>query len=431
MSGNHAQSVEIYGPVGTSLTAARADVQSCKLEFLAEGSTCCCYKITEGPYEGYLLKEFCPCGANRKSENKPIELKGEKLNEKYNDFLNMKDFAVTLGTQYREGRGNLFEIPRLFETSLGKCYLYEDFNGCVVSSVEPREGMTEQLIQSLKITLYTLNDLMNVHESGCAHLDIKPGNIFCIYMDSKTDFRCRSIDLGSCVRFPDGDEWEKLSESDFVSTQGAYETYDITGVISFCGGGNTDDDEEDPTDEEKKNVLKWLDLKACAKMMVELILRDPDVRIETIDQARGALEMWFKGKGEKNGHPFRNLCICDRLCQIIENLWLMPYENGCFYSLDHFRCDLCALLEVLEAKCDPGDKDTAQRIVLAHKNLERYYDTFLRHRMELDGTTRDDPFDGLLEDYLEKKREFDGKNPPPCEYWTVAKYYRKLLETYL
>ena len=74
------------------------------------------------------------------------------------------------------------------------------------------------------------------------HLDMKSQNTCRLFIDNPQDYRCRSIDLGSCMTLPPEQEWKDLAQKEFVSTERVYLGEDIKAAKEFLK--NNDDDEK-------------------------------------------------------------------------------------------------------------------------------------------------------------------------------------------
>lgn len=424
VTGNYAKEVKIYrladrGEIPSEMIA-KAEVLP--LEFLARGDTCCCYRIGGGgSYAGWLLKEFRP--RNSKRDENGAQINANSLG--FKAFEAMGEPVERLVDSYDHAKATFFEDPVLYDTSLGKCYLYKKVAGEMVSNFmkERRLMWKERLCQVLRIMVFVLNDLQKLHEAGMVHLDMKMENTFVLFIDNEKDFRCRSIDLGSCMTLPPEKGWSKLTPGDFASTEGWYLGCDIEMITVFL----QDYDGED--DEIKKNALRWLDLKACMKMMLGLLLKyDPKVTGK-LEVAKALLKGFFCSQSIAQNEVIHYLDIFDRLLAIVDHFDCCPFVNKTdeFYPLSEFRLDLYRLLAILgDTTLTPDtkeEKEAVRKTELIHNNLSTYCTELLKNHEKSEEWS----FSSLLNDY---EVFINNPNTKPEEY-SVAGYYKHLLIKHL
>lgn len=418
-SNNCAKCVKIYGPAGE--VAHPQEVKTYGLVLEAKGSTCYCYRIKgDGEYAGHRLKEFCTRRSKR-DENGAVIIK--ENSPQYLAFMNMREPAVLLAGSYDHAQATFFEKPVLYDTSLGKCYLYQKVAGKMVSDfmAEKRLMWKEHLCQVLRVMVFVLNDLQRIHEANMVHLDMKRENTFMLFVDNEKDFRCRSIDLGSCMTLPPEQEWKDLAQKEFVSTERVYLGEDIKAAKEFLK--NNDDDEK------KKNILFWLDLKACLFMMFELLFDGNSPMLGSSVEIKNALEDFFRDKTASSENPIHYLDIYARLCAIVDRSFRRPYDKKgtAFYPLSEFRLDLYRLLAILgDDKLTPDEKeekDAVNRDKLIHDDISVYCTELLKNCEK----NQEWSFGDVLNDYEDF---INNPNTKPEEY-SVAGYYKHLLIQYL
>lgn len=419
VSNNCAKCVKIYGPAGEG--DLPQEVKTYDLVLEAMGSTCYCYRIEgNGEYAGHRLKEFCTSCSER-DENGAVKI--NESSPQYLAFMNMSEPAVLLAGSYDHAQATFFEKPVLYDTSLGKCYLYQKVAGKMVSDfmAEKRLMWKEHLCQVLQVMVFVLNDLQRIHEANMVHLDMKRENTFMLFVDNEKDFRCRSIDLGSCMKFPSEQGWKDLAQKEFASTKRVYLGEDIKAAKKFLE--NHDDDEK------KKNILFWLDLKACSFMMFELLFEGNRLRLDRPIYVCEALKNFFCKQAETSENPIHYLDIYARLCAIVDRSFRCPYgkKEATFYPLSEFRLDLYRLLAILgDDKLTPDEKeekDAVNRDKLIHDNISAYCTELLKNREK----NQEWSFGDVLIDYEDF---INNPNTKPEEY-SVAGYYKHLLIQYL
>lgn len=424
-SNNCAKYVKIYGPAGE--VTLPQEVKTYDLVLEAMGSTCYCYRIEgDGEYAGHRLKEFCTSCSER-DENGAVIINASLPSPQYLAFMNMSEPAVCLAGSYDHAQATFFEKPVLYDTSLGKCYLYQKVAGKMVSDfmAEKRLMWKEHLCQVLRVMVFVLNDLQKIHEANMVHLDMKRENTFMLFVDNEKDFRCRSIDLGSCMKFPSKQGckqgWKDLAQKKFASTERVYLGEDIKAAKEFLK--NNDDDEK------KKNILFWLDLKACSFMMFELLFDGNSPMLGSSVEIKNALKIFFCKQAETSENPIHYLDIYARLCAIVDRSFRCPYgKKGVpFYPLSEFRLDLYRLLAILgDDKLTPDEekkKEAVNRDKLIHDDISVYCTELLKNREK----NQEWSFGDVLNDYEDF---INNPNTKPEEY-SVAGYYKHLLIQYL
>ena len=427
---NCAKEVKIYGLANETKIPCymKKKVKALPLKLLARGSTCCCYRIDSDDenFGGRVLKEFAPWGCIRK---KGVAVVKTTSNADYEAFLHIKDSLWSLDDVYSKDHATHLQTPELYETSLGKCYLYPRAQVEMLSEMESPSDMEKRLIQVLRVTVLALNNLEMIHKADMVHLDMKSQNTCRLFIDNLQDYRCRSIDLGSCMTLPPEKGWSKLTSGDFASSEDWYPKCDINMVIGFL----QDYDGED--DEIKKNALRWLDLKACMKMMFELLLRFLEYvpkESDTPKKIKALLEEFFFPQSSQSiaqNEVIHYLDIYARLCAIVDRSFRFPYgkEKATFYPLSEFRLDLYRLLAILgDDKLTPDEKeekDAVNRDKLIHDDISVYCTELLKNREK----NQEWSFGDVLNDY----EDFINNPNTKLDECSVAGYYKHLLIQYL
>lgn len=265
------------------------------LEPFAWGSSCCVYKIVNGPHSGKILKEYYPTFSDRQEhtrnyymvngEKKPGEVIVNDCKGK-TQFLSLDARLKRIQEQYRRNGANLFETQELWETSLGLCYLCSDLKGKpVVDKINElkNDSFLKRLNEALFLSYFLFNDILEYHRIGFCHLDISENNIFCISTgaNSEKGYLCNSIDIGSCREGQElvesllksaysGSSIRRMRMEFFPSTAAYYSHRDVEAVINYCLN-------VDVSIAEKTKRIQALDVKAGITIFLNLLLPGYDI----------------------------------------------------------------------------------------------------------------------------------------------------------
>lgn len=400
-----------------------ADVMASTLAWYAEGSSCCVYRIVDGPHSGKFLKEYYPTIADMNEQPRRYFLKGEEcypgeIIEIRSEadkcrFYSSDDLSRAVQGQYNSSNKNIFETSELWETSLGLCYLCSDLRGILASEmmreISQERDFLARLKNALYLTYFLLNDISEYHRSGLAHLDISKNNIFCvsIYQESESGYLCRSIDIGSCRKVCELaksiSEYANEGKSDiamsmelFPSTASNYPPNEIQRLITYCK-------KPDVSQENKEREILFLDVKASMLMFVEAVFPNDS----SIGHA-GVLTKFIRGFNENISEDslLWGMDVFLHLQTLLQTVFLRESLDGNPLKIDDCRKAIMDLITRLDKKAflyDFSFVDDAKRIVHEVQTIRTcsYLDNE-RVVKEIFGNS-DHSFETLLKYYKQKK----------------------------
>lgn len=393
------------------------------LEPFAWGSSCCVYKIVNGPHSGKILKEYYPTFSDRQEhtrnyymvngEKKPGEVIVNDCKGK-TQFLSLEARSRRIQEQYRKNDANLFETQELWETSLGLCYLCSDLKGKSVAdkiNEFKNDPFLERLDEALFLSYFLFNDILEYHRTGLCHLDISENNIFCVSIgtNSEKGYLCNSIDIGSCR---EGQELVKslLKSSDsgsslrrmrmefFPSTAAYYSHKDVEDVINYCLNA-------DASMAEKTKRIQALDVKAGITIFLNLLL--PGYDIPSYHAICEPIEQCFEeivGKKESKHLALWYLEVYFRLQDLLKNTLAVNLGHDSILNIENVRQSIMELITFLRRSVfsyDPLFEEESKKTVLCSSWLRNC--AYLEHpAVSKEVYGNQEPSFRLLLDYCKK-----------------------------
>ena len=268
------------------------------LTYIGEGNTCLVYRTENGD----IVKEFCPLfegerpvmkrrGANGKLLPLATLSEREKnmLEKRRRDFESSEETVLAVGAKYQEQNANMFIIPELLESSLGRCFRCRYAGGFTLHSRlhELKNAPAEKRVAEVFYFAYRLLcDLCVYHAEGYLNLDIKPENLYAVSGDSGQIVAVRNLDFGSAIRISDflnlvderkdayrGQESffaKHLAAEHLTTTSFYYDTQRVLEAVEAC---------IHEKGEKRLALMKRLDLAAVLKMTIVSLLSEVPISV--------------------------------------------------------------------------------------------------------------------------------------------------------